>query len=118
MIVEIAASSAAYDLGDKLNAYRRNGVQEYIVWQVHDRRIDWFRWKEGAYVKLEPDREGILKSEVFPGLWLGVKPLLEGNLKAVLAILQSGLKTVTSYHNLSPPVKQNHPKKSKNFTKS
>ena len=93
LIVEIAASSAAYDLRDKLNAYRRNGVQEYIVWQVHDRRIDWFRWKEGAYVPLEPDTEGILKSEVFPGLWLGVKPLLEGNLKAVLAILQSGLET-------------------------
>ena len=93
LIVEIAASSAAYDLGDKLNVYRRNGVQEYIVWQVYDRRIDWFRWKEGAYVPLEPDTEGILKSEVFPGLWLGVEPLLEGNLTAVLAILQSGLET-------------------------
>ncbi len=93
LIVEIATSSAAYDLGNKLNAYRRNGVQEYIVWQIYDRRIDWFRWKEGAYVKLEPDTEGILKSEVFPGLWLGVKPLLEGNLTAVLAILQSGLET-------------------------
>ena len=102
LIVEIAASSAAYDLGDKLNAYRRNGVQEYIVWQVHDRRIDWFRWKEGAYVPLEPDTKGILKSEVFPGLWLGVKPLLEGNLKAVLAILQSGLKTVTSPAHAKP----------------
>lgn len=95
LIVEIAASSAAYDLGHKLNAYRRNEVQEYIVWQVHDRRIDWFRLKEGAYLKLEPDTKGILKSEVLPGLWLGVKPLLERNLKAVLAILQSGLETST-----------------------
>jgi Uma2 family endonuclease len=27
LIAEIAASSASYDLNDKLNAYRRNGVQ-------------------------------------------------------------------------------------------
>jgi Uma2 family endonuclease len=31
LIVEIAASSASYDLHDKLRVYRRNGVQEYIV---------------------------------------------------------------------------------------
>ena len=31
LIVEIAASSAALDLHDKLRAYRRNGVQEYVV---------------------------------------------------------------------------------------
>lgn len=31
LIVEIAASSASYDLHEKLRAYRRNGVQEYLV---------------------------------------------------------------------------------------
>lgn len=31
LIVEIAASSAAYDLYDKKRAYRRNGVKEYLV---------------------------------------------------------------------------------------
>lgn len=34
LIAEVAASSAAYDLHDKKRAYRRNGVQEYLVWQV------------------------------------------------------------------------------------
>lgn len=42
LIVEVAASSASYDLNDKLNAYRRNGVQEYIVWQTYENRVDWF----------------------------------------------------------------------------
>jgi Uma2 family endonuclease len=42
LIVEIASSSASYDLDDKLHVYRRNGVCEYIVWQVYDSRIDWF----------------------------------------------------------------------------
>jgi Uma2 family endonuclease len=34
LIVEIAASTASYDLHDKLRAYRRNGVREYLVWVV------------------------------------------------------------------------------------
>ena len=43
LVVEVAASSAAYDLHDKLHAYRRNGVLEYLVWRVYDRTFDWFR---------------------------------------------------------------------------
>ena len=42
LIVEIAASSAAIDLHDKLRSYRRNGVQEYEVWRVLEQQIDWF----------------------------------------------------------------------------
>lgn len=93
LIAEIAASSASYDLGDKLKAYRRNGVQEYIVWQSYENQIDWFRLHEGRYVALEPDEEGVIRSEVFPGLWLSVAALREGNLAEVLAVLQRGLQT-------------------------
>jgi len=93
LIVEVAASSASYDLNDKLNAYRRNGVQEYIVWQSYENRIDWFRLEEGRYVSLEPDEVGIIRSNVFPGLWLAVNALREGNLAEVLAVLQQGIQT-------------------------
>jgi Uma2 family endonuclease len=93
LIAEIAASSAAYDLREKLQVYRRNQVQEYLVWQVYDRRIDWFRLKEGEYIALQPDSQGIVRSEVFPGLWLVVPALLAGNLAEVLGALQLGLKT-------------------------
>ena len=94
LIAEVAASSASYDLNDKLNAYRRNGVQEYLVWQMYENRLDWYRLREGRYVDLEPDREGILRSEVFPGLWLSVSALQMGDLAEVLAVLQRGLATV------------------------
>jgi Uma2 family endonuclease len=93
LIVEVAASSASYDLGNKLNVYRRNQVQEYLVWQVYDQRLDWFRLRQGEYVPLQPDTEGIVRSEVFPGLWLAVPALLEGNLAQVLSVLQSKLAT-------------------------
>lgn len=91
LVVEVAASSAAYDLYDKKRAYRRNGVREYLVWRVYDQELDWFSLKAGEYIKLEPDSEGIIRSQVFPGLWLATSQLLSGKMTEVLSILQQGL---------------------------
>ncbi len=93
LIVEIAASTASIDLHDKLKAYRRNQVQEYLVWRVYDGEFDWFRLKEGKYIKLQPNEKGIICSEYFPGLWLAKEALLTGDLAQVLATLQQGLKS-------------------------
>ena len=88
LIVEVAASSASYDLHDKLRAYRRNGVREYVVWRVLDRAIDWFRLREGEYVRVEPDARGVIESETFPALRLDVPKMLAGDLAGVLAALE------------------------------
>ncbi|NEO25468.1 MAG: Uma2 family endonuclease [Kamptonema sp. SIO4C4] len=93
LVVEIAASSAAIDLGDKKRVYRRNGVEEYLVWQLFEQRLDWFYLEEGVYHCLSPDEEGILRSRIFPGLWLNRSQLLENNLAAVLETLQTGLRS-------------------------
>jgi len=92
-IAEIAASSASYDLRDKLRAYRRNQVQEYLVWQVNEKKIDWFRLREGEYIVLPSDATGTIKSEVFPGLWLAIPALIARNLVEVQSVLQRGLAT-------------------------
>lgn len=91
LIFEIAASSVSYDLHDKLHVYRRNQVQEYAVWRVYDQQIDWWELREGEYLPLEPDEHDVVRSKVFPGLWLAVTALLEGKLAEVLATLQQGL---------------------------
>ncbi|MDY7024590.1 MAG: Uma2 family endonuclease [Cyanobacteriota bacterium] len=93
LIVEIAASTASIDLHDKLKAYRRNQVQEYLVWRVYDSELDWFRLREGKYIQLEPNQNGIVCSEYFPGLWLDKNALLTGNLAQVLATLQEGINS-------------------------
>jgi Uma2 family endonuclease len=94
LIVEIAASTASYDLQEKLQVYRRNGVQEYLVWQVSDRIFDWFCLSNGEYIKLKPDEKNTLKSEVFPGLWLGIDSLLNYELAEVIKTVQQGLDTI------------------------
>jgi len=91
LIVEITASSASYDLHEKLQVYRRNGVQEYIVWRVYDKQIDWYRLIDGNYIPQKPDEIGLIHSQVFPGLCLAVQALLDGDLAKVLAELQKGL---------------------------
>ena len=91
LIVEIAASSAAYDLHDKRRVYARSGVQEYLAVQMYEQRLDWFILREGVYQTLTPDGDGVLRSEVFPGLWLQPAALWSGDLAAMLAVLQEGL---------------------------
>ena len=91
LVAEVAASSVSLDLHDKLRVYRRNGVREYLVWRVQDQAVDWFVLQAGEYQRLLPDAAGVLRSEVFPGLWLDVAALLRGDLAAVLQVLQRGL---------------------------
>ncbi len=90
LVAEIAASSASYDVGAKLKVYRRNGVREYVVYRVLDGEIDWYFLKGESYEKLSADA-GILKSEMFPGLWLDAAAFVQGDLAGVLDVLGEGL---------------------------
>ncbi len=90
-VAEVAASTVSHDLGPKLNAYRRNGVGEYLVWRVQDAAIDWFVLREGRFDRLLPDADGITRSIVFPGLWLDSTALLAGDRARVHSVLRDGL---------------------------
>ena len=92
-VAEISASTATIDLRDKKRVYRRNGVKEYLVWQVMNRRIDWFSLQEEEYIALLPDAEGIIRSRVFPGLWLAVSALIDGDMPTAIATFQAGLNS-------------------------
>src|SRR5882672_24897 len=86
LVVEVASSSVSYDLHAKLHVYRRSGVREYLVWRVLEQAIDWFVLRAGQYERLPVDANGLLRSEVFPGLWLDPGALVQGDLATVLAI--------------------------------
>lgn len=90
-VAEVCASSASYDLHAKLNAYRRNGVREYVVWRVWDSAIDWFILRSGQFDRLRPGNDGVSRSEVFPGLWLDPQALLSENLKRVQEVARQGV---------------------------
>lgn len=90
-VAEIAASSASYDLHAKRRVYRDHGVREYVIWRVLDEQIDWLILRDGEYESLMPDTEGVLRSEVFPGLWLDATALIRGELTRVLEVVREGI---------------------------
>jgi Uma2 family endonuclease len=76
LAVEIVGSSYAYDLHQKKGAYRRNGIREYLAWITGEQRVVWWELREAEYREIPSAPDGLLKSGVFPGLWLDTEALL------------------------------------------
>ena len=106
LVAEVASSSVSYDLHAKLHVYRRNGVCEYIVWRVLEQEVDWFVLRAGQYERMPIDAQGLLRSEIFAGLWLDPAALVRGDLATALAVIQQGLASpehVAFVTRLHPP---------------
>lgn len=85
LVVEVAASSASHDLGAKMAVYERTGVQEYVVWQILEERIEWFRLIGGRFASKAPIAGSVFESDVFPGLRLDAAGMIAGDLAAAVA---------------------------------
>jgi len=92
-VCEVSASSVSIDMHAKLNAYRRNGVREYLVIRTEDQQVDWFELTKGQYQPQTPDDKGRLRSKLFPGLWLDPAALLTGNLAKLFAVIDEAVAT-------------------------
>jgi hypothetical protein len=93
LVVEVGDSSRSKDLGPKKAIYEAAGVPEYLFVGVDPKEVRWFVLRDGAYRELAQDDDGIYRSEVFPGLWLDPKALLDGDLDGLKAALYRGLAT-------------------------
>jgi Uma2 family endonuclease len=93
LIAEVSHTSRYTDLGPKFDEYERVGVLEYVVRALDPDEVLWFVLREGRFVALPPDSQGILRSESFPGLWLDPRALIEGNTRRLREILDCGLAT-------------------------
>ena len=91
LIVEVAASSASYDLHQKKRVYARNQVPEYIVFETYEQQVHWFVLRQGSYEEQRLDEEGVLKSQVLPGLWLHPAAFWAGDMATVFNGLNRGL---------------------------
>jgi Uma2 family endonuclease len=91
LLAEVSASTKSIDLVEKFQLYRENKIQEYIVWRVDDRAIDWFVLRGVQHDRLLPGQDGIIRSEVFPGLWLDPEAMIRGDFARVLQVLQQGI---------------------------
>lgn len=91
-VFEISNTTLEMDLHEKFKVYERNGVLEYLVWQVNEEKIELFQLKNGRFYAAKPDAKKILRSKVMPGFWLDTAALLKGKDASVLATLEAGLR--------------------------
>jgi len=89
-VAEVSSSTVSYDLGVKLRVYQRRGVREYLVWRVRDRAIDWFELRADACDRITTT-DGILRSRLFPGLWLDTDAAVRMELKRVRQVGDLGV---------------------------
>ncbi|HVS34192.1 MAG TPA: Uma2 family endonuclease [Gemmataceae bacterium] len=89
LLAEVAHSSRAIDMNQKRQDYEQNGVLEYMVLCIEERELHWFHFPSGRPIR--PDRQGIARSRVFPGLWIAVPALLDRDSPRLIATVQQGL---------------------------
>ena len=88
---EISDSTESIDLNRKKLDYEKAGVREYMVAAVRTKQVFWFIRRRGKFKPLPEDADGILRSEVLPGLWLDPNAFLNRDSKRLRAALRQGL---------------------------
>jgi hypothetical protein len=89
LLTEIAYSSRAIDLNQKREDYERAGVLEYLVLSIEDQELYWFHFPSAKMIR--PNRQGVSRSLVFPGLWIENQSLLSRNSARQIEVVQQGL---------------------------
>ena len=93
LVVEISHTTSAKDMGAKLRLYERSGVLEYVTLRPRRQQVVWRELIDGRYVEIAPDKDGLLRSRIFPGLWLNPVAVWAGDVQALAATLQQGIAT-------------------------
>jgi Uma2 family endonuclease len=91
LVGEISDTTESVDLNKKKRDFEVAGVREYLVIAMRTKLVHWFVRQRGRFKAMPPHTDGILRSDVFPGLWLDPSAFLRRDYKQVLAVLSLGL---------------------------
>jgi Uma2 family endonuclease len=89
LIIEVAVSSRAIDLHAKRDDYKKAGVIEYCVICVESPELLWHHFPDDTL--LSPDKKGVIKSRVFPGLWVHAQALLDLDSAKLREVVEQGI---------------------------
>ena len=93
LAAEVATSTASYDLNQKKRSYLHHGVLEYLAVLTRTQELLWFARRGDAYAPLKPDRDGVFRSLVFPGLWIDAPALLSDDGARLQRTAAKGLRS-------------------------
>ena len=89
LMAEIAYSTRAIDMHQKRDDYEQAGVLEYVVLCVEEQELYWWHFPSGRMIR--PNRQGIFRSQVFPGLWIDGRALFARDTKRLIEVIEQGL---------------------------
>lgn len=91
LVIEVAHSTRSIDMNRKRKDYLAAMVQEYLVLCVEEQEIHWFHFPSKR--RLKPNKQGVYRSLVFPGLWIDGPALLAQDSAKLVAAVQQGIAT-------------------------
>lgn len=91
LVIEVSDTSRSIDLNRKRTLYQTQGVLEYLVIDLRDRRLHWFDLTEDD--EYPGPNDGIYRIQAFPGLWLDSAALFDRNMARLIAAIDLGLAT-------------------------
>ena len=91
LLVEVAHSRRDLAMHGKRDDYQRTGVLEYLVVCMEEEELHWFHFPSGDVIY--PNRQGVSRSRVFPGLWFDEAALLRLDSARLIEVLQQGLNS-------------------------
>jgi Uma2 family endonuclease len=91
LVAEVSFSSRSIDLHIKKERYAKFGVKEYIIFCVEPSLIQGLNLASGEMLPM--DENGVIRSEIFPGLWIDARSLSTGDYKSAFETLSLGLQS-------------------------
>jgi hypothetical protein len=91
LVAEVAHSTRAIDYHAKMADYGRHGVLEYLIVSLRDGAVELFDLSLNQ--NLPAGGDGLLRSRVFPGLWIDPRALLVQDASRLLSALDGGMAT-------------------------
>lgn len=91
LIVEVANTTRAIDLGSKKRDYEQAGVREYAVVLAQEQAVSWFVRGDQGFVEHPAGPDGLFRSLVFPGLWLDPRGLFSETMRPTTAAVKKGI---------------------------
>ena len=89
LVAEVAHTSHSIDMRIKKERYSLAGVLEYIV--LDPMGFHWFDLGNGS--ELPRDEQGVIRSTVFPGLWIDSEALQACDYARSMSVLSHGMGT-------------------------
>jgi Putative restriction endonuclease len=91
-ILDVFDSPDDPDFARRLERFREAGVHEYFV-AINDDPVQvfWHRLASGQYHLVQPDADGVLRSEALPNLWMPLAAVQDRDWWAILGCIERGV---------------------------